>query len=211
MEFSQFDNEIHFNELFSSKNSFDDIFMDDNQSDLLNQELVNEQIYSTNDSQTKLAETLNQDNVISKKNNNQSEIDIQKILYISNLNKQITKDQLRSYFIGSIKIILNQSRLPPYFNYAFIFHRTKHQADFNRKRCVNSSLFGSNTQIEHVKNISDLLNENKLNDQWDLVIKQIPENVSENELKIFFNSHQMKYIPARSIKKTKSIDKFLFG
>ncbi|CAF4295767.1 unnamed protein product, partial [Adineta steineri] len=71
-----------------------------------------------------------------KQNNNQYEIEVEKILYLSNLNKQITKNHLR-YFI------LKQSRLPTYCNYVIIFHRINLRAEYNRKRAIDSLRFGS--------------------------------------------------------------------
>ncbi|CAF1009708.1 unnamed protein product [Adineta steineri] len=130
---------------------------------------------------------------------NQREIYSKKILYLSNLNKKIRKNNLRSYFIGSTKILLKQSRLPPHLNYAFIFHRTNLQAEYNRKRVISSSHFRSNCQIEFFKNLSQLSNKNEVNEKWNIVITQIPENDLK---KLFFNSYQIKYIPARNVQKS---------
>ncbi|CAF4178594.1 unnamed protein product [Adineta steineri] len=128
-----------------------------------NDQSINEQIYLKNN---KLSVKNNKHNgFIIKRNNKQYEIDVKKILYLSNLNKQIKKNDLRSYFIGLTKIILKQSQLPPYLNYVFIFHRTNLQTKYNRKRANSSSRFGSNCQIEFVKNLSELANENKLNEK----------------------------------------------
>ncbi|CAF1367312.1 unnamed protein product [Adineta steineri] len=137
---------------------------------------------------------------------------LSKILYLLNLNKKITKNDLRNYFIGSTKIILRQSELPPHVNYAFIFHRTNLQAEYNRKRVINSLPFGSNCKIDFVKSLSQLSNENELNENWNIVVKKIPENGTENNLKIFFfNSNQIKYIPARIIQTSNTKQKILFG
>ncbi|CAF1320517.1 unnamed protein product [Adineta steineri] len=228
MKLSQFHNETDFNELFSSEDFGNYIFMNNNQSVSLtseqilnildipssslsssNEQSINEQIYLKN---KKLSKITKHDEFIIKRNNNQSEIDVKKILYLSNLNKQITKIDLRSYFIGSTKIILKQSQLPPYLNYAFIFHRTNLQAEYNRKRVINSLPFGSNCQIEFVKNLDELSNENKVNENWNIVIKQIPENITENDLKnLFSNSYQIKYIPAKIVQKSNTNKKILFG
>ncbi|CAF4192257.1 unnamed protein product, partial [Adineta steineri] len=90
-----------------------------------------------------------------KKNHDQCKIDVKKILHLSNLNKQITRNDLRSYFIGSTKTILKPSRLLPYLNYAFIFHRTNLQ--------------------EFVQNLSQLSNENEFNENWNIVVKKNTE------------------------------------
>ncbi|UJR18817.1 hypothetical protein I4U23_021944 [Adineta vaga] len=226
MKYSQFDNETDFNELFSSKDFVNDIFMDNNQTESsnyeqilnmidtpppssLNDQSINKEIYLKNN---KLSRVTNHNEFILRKKNDQCEIDIKKVLYVSNLNKQIRKNHLRSYFIGSTKIIFKQSQLPPHLNYAFIFHRTNLQAEYNRKRAINSSRFGSNCQIEFVKNLSELSNENEFNENWNIVVKQIPENVTENDLKkLFFNSNQIKYIPARIVQKSNTDHKILFG
>ncbi|CAF4000479.1 unnamed protein product [Adineta steineri] len=226
MTFTQIHNETDFNELFSSEDFGNDISMNNNQSVSLtseqilnildipsssssNEQSINEGIYLENN---KFPRITNHNEFIINKNHNQFKIDVKKILHISNLNKQITKNDLRSYFIGSTKILLKQSRLPPYLNYAFIFHRTNLQAEYNQKRGIKSSQFGSNCQIEFVKNLSELSNENKVNENWNIVIKQIPENVTENDLKnLFFNSNQIKYIPARIAQKLSTNHKILFG
>ncbi|CAF1162180.1 unnamed protein product [Adineta steineri] len=201
MTFSQFNNETDFNELFSSNDFFNDIFMNNNQCESSNNaEILNiiDTPPSSNDQLSRIK--------------NQCEIDCKKILYLLNLNKKIRKNDLGSYFIGSTKILLRQSQLPPHVNYAFIFHRTNLQAEYNRKRVISSSHFRSNCQIEFVKNLSQLSNKNEVNEKWNIVITQIPENVTENDLKnLFFNSYQIKYIPARIVQKSNTNQKILFG
>ncbi|CAF1184521.1 unnamed protein product [Adineta steineri] len=224
-KFPQIHTETDFNELFSSEDFPNDIFMNTNESVSLtseqvlnildipsssfNDQSINKQIGSKNN---KFSRITNDNEFIIKRNNNQCEIDVKKILHLSNLKKQITKTDLQFYFIGSTKIILKQSRLPPYSNYAFIFHRTNPQAEYNRKRAISSLRFGSNCQIEFVKNLEELSNENKVNENWNIVIKQIPENVTENDLKnLFFNSNQIKYIPARIVQTSNTNQKTLYG
>ncbi|UJR18773.1 hypothetical protein I4U23_005679 [Adineta vaga] len=219
MKYSQFDNETDFNELCLSEDLFDDIFMDNNQSEPLNttetppspsnNQLTNQQIHLK---KKKFSRIIDRSKFIITTNDNQSEIDVNKILYLSNLSEQISRNELRNYFIGSTKIILKQSRLPPYLNYAFIFHRTHIQAEFNRKKVIHSSCFGSNCKIKFIKNLSELSNENKCDENWNIVIKQIPENVTENDLKkLFFNSNQIKYIPSRMVQKSNTNYKTLPG
>ncbi|CAF1505511.1 unnamed protein product [Adineta steineri] len=177
MTFTQIHNETDFNELFSSKDFRNDIFMNTNQS----VSSTSEQILNTLD--------------IPSSSNDQSK------------NEQI-------YFKNnsSTKIIFKQSQLPPYLNYAFIFHRTNLQAEYNRKRAIKSSQFGSNCKIDFVKSLSQLSNENEFNENWNIVVKKIPENVTENDLKkLFFNSNQIKYIPARNVQKSNTNQKILLG
>ncbi|CAF4252586.1 unnamed protein product, partial [Adineta steineri] len=229
MTFTQIHNQTDFNELFSSKDFPNDISMNNNQSVSLtseqilnildipssslssssNEQSINEEIYLKNNKSSKIT---NDNEFIIKKNNNQCEIDIKKILYLSNLNKQITKNHLKNYFIGSTKIIFKRSQLPPHLNYAFIFHRTNLQAEYNRKRVINSLPFGSNCKIDVVKSLSQLSNEYELNEKWNIVIKKIPENVTENDLKnLFSNSYQIKYIPAKIVQKSNRNQKISFG
>ncbi|CAF1285200.1 unnamed protein product [Adineta steineri] len=224
MTFPQIDNETDFNKLFSLKDFPSDIFMNTNRCESSNYEeilnmidrpssfnhqSINEQIYLKNNRLSRIA---TYSEFIIKKNHDQCKIDVKKILHISNLHKQITKNDLRSYFIGSTKIILKPSRLASYLNYAFIFHRTNLQAEYNRKRTIKSSQFGSNCQIEFVQNLSQFSNENELNENWNIVVKKIPENVTENDLKkLFFNSNRIKYIPARNIQKSNTNQKILLG
>ncbi|CAF1415028.1 unnamed protein product [Adineta steineri] len=224
MTFPQIDNETDFNKLFSLKDFPNDIFMNTNRCESSNYEeilnmidrpssfnhqSINEQIYLKNNRLSRIA---TYSEFIIKKNHDQCKIDVKKILHISNLNKQITKNDLRSYFIGSTKIILKPSRLPSYLNYAFIFHRTNLQAEYNRKRTIKSSQFGSNCQIEFVQNLSQFSNENEFNENWNIVVKKIPENVTENDLKkLFFNSNRIKYIPTRNVQKSNTNQKILLG
>ncbi|CAF4274372.1 unnamed protein product, partial [Adineta steineri] len=224
MQFSQFHNEADFNEILSSEDFPNDIFMNNNEpvsltseqilnildipSSSSNNQSLNKQTYSKNN---KLSRITNHNEFIIKKTNNQYEVDVKKILYLSNLNKQITKNHLKNYFIGSTKIIFKQSQLPPHLNYAFIFHHTKLQAEYNRKRAISSSHFGSNCQIEFVKNLSELSNENELNEKWNIVIQQIPENISEDDLIKLFNCQKIKYIPSRIVPKSNTNQKILFG
>ncbi|CAF0811818.1 unnamed protein product [Adineta steineri] len=226
MQFPQFHNETDFDELFPSEDFPNDILMNNNEpvsltpeqiSNILdipsssssNDRSINEQIYLENN---KFSKITNHNEFIMNKNHNQCKIDVKKILHLSNLNKQITKNDLRSYFINSTKVLLKQSRLPPYLNYAFIFHRTNPQAEYNRKRAIKSSQFGSNCQIELVQNFSQLLNENQLNENWNIVVKKIPENVTENDLKkLFINTNEIKYTPAKIAQKLSTNHKILFG
>ncbi|CAF0872332.1 unnamed protein product [Adineta steineri] len=219
MQFSQFHNETDFNEIFPLEDFPSDIFMNNNEPVSLTSEQVlnildipslsNEQIYLNNNS---LSTITNHKKFIMKKTNNQYKIDVKKILHLSNLSKQITKNNLRYFFNDSSKILLKQSRLPPYLNYAFVFYRTHLQAEYNRKRAITSSQFGPNCQIEFVQNLSQLPNENELNENWNIVVKKIPENVTENDLRnLFFNSNEIKYIPARNVQKSNTNQKILLG
>ncbi|CAF3840982.1 unnamed protein product [Adineta steineri] len=229
MTFTQIHNETDFNELFSSEDSFNDICMNNNQpvsltseqvlnildipssssSSSSNDQSINKQTYSKTNKFSRI--TNHNEFIIKKSTKNQYEVDLKKILYLSNLNKQITKNYLKNYFIGSTKIIFKQSQLSPHLNYAFIFHHTNLQAEYNRKRAISSSRFGSNCQIEFVKNLDELSNENELNEKWNIVIQQIPENVTENYLIKLFNCQKMKYIPSRIVPKSNTNQKILFG
>ncbi|CAF4098934.1 unnamed protein product, partial [Adineta steineri] len=90
--------------------------------------------------------------------------------------------------------------------------RTNLQAEYNQKRGINSSHFGSNCKMEFVQNFSQLSNENQFNENWNIVVKKIPEDITENDLKrLFFNSNEIKYIPARIAQKLSTNHKILFG
>ncbi|CAF1529144.1 unnamed protein product [Adineta steineri] len=112
----QIDNETDFNELFSLEDFPNDIFMNTNQCQSSNYEEILNMIDTPSSSNQ---QSINEQ--IYLKNNRLS---VKKILHLSNSNKQITRNDLRSYFISSTKTILKPSRVPPYLNYAFIFHRT---------------------------------------------------------------------------------------
>ncbi|CAF1250555.1 unnamed protein product [Adineta steineri] len=129
MTFPQINNETDFNELFSLEDFPNDIFMNTNQCQSSNYEEILNMIDTPSSSNH---QSINEQ--IYLKNNR-----LFKILHLSNLNKQITRNDLRSYFIGSTKTILKPSRLLPYLNYAFIFHRTNLQGEYNRKLAIKSS------------------------------------------------------------------------
>ncbi|CAF1273227.1 unnamed protein product [Adineta steineri] len=84
--------------------------------------------------------------------------------------------------------------------YAFVVHRTHEKAQRNLRRPINRSLLGSQCRVEwntHCPNFS--INEQNIENRK-IVIRGIPENVNENDLRdLFVNCHILKYCPARRI------------
>ena len=95
-----------------------------------------------------------------------------------------------------------------FYSYAFVAHRTSVEAEYNRKQPIDYRLFGSDCSIEYIKKNDDRFNINENSNQWNIVVRQVPENVTEESLKsLFIDSHSMMYIPARRVTKIKSKDK----
>ncbi|CAF1635158.1 unnamed protein product [Adineta ricciae] len=208
IDLMRFENKLLSLEDFHLTNQYDSFMYEDILDILSSPSALNTQ--STNENLLESLQISNPNRFVLKSHHNSYEIDVKNILHLSNINKQINKNNLRSFFIDSTKIILKQSEIPPHLNYAFIFHRTNHQAEFNRQRfLLNPSIFGAKSQIKFAKTLPD---EDQVDEIWNLVVRQIPENVSEIDLKnLFFNCEKIKFIPGRSIEKSKSNSKFLPG
>ncbi|UJR25494.1 hypothetical protein I4U23_006840 [Adineta vaga] len=131
---------------------------------------------------------------------------INRTLYISNMKPDVTKDDIYRHFTGCIKVTIGQSYLPPHLNYAFILHSTESYAEYNRTKPFDHRLFGANCCIEYAKGKMNLAYENPNFDQWSIVVRHIPENVSEESIRNLFSDCEfMKYIPARHrIKRTRT-------
>jgi len=144
---------------------------------------------------------------------------ISKTLLILNLRNDVSKTDLLKYFIGCKKITMKQSQLPPYhkynnnysifyshqylfYSYAFLLHNTAIEAENNRKRPINHGLFGPDCYIEYAKNNFDNSTKHQDSDKWNVLVRQIPENVTEERLrKLFTGCHSIFYIPARNVSK----------
>ncbi|CAF1247409.1 unnamed protein product [Adineta steineri] len=84
--------------------------------------------------------------------------------------------------------------------YAFVVHRTHEKARRNLRRPINRSLLGSQCRVEWNTHCSDYSNNEQNIENRKIVVRGIPENVNENDLRdLFVNCHILKYCPARRI------------
>ena len=92
--------------------------------------------------------------------------------------------------------------------YAFVLHKTAKAAARNFRRPINHTLLGSECNVEHASHNEPPLTRPRLHDKRTIVVKKIPQDVSENDLRrLFTNCHVLKYCPARTVlKKTVTID-----
>lgn len=87
--------------------------------------------------------------------------------------------------------------------YAFVYHRTSHEAERNLRRPIASDLLGRNCRVEYANNCSRRCDNDEIFDTKKVVITGIPQNVSEHDLRhLFVNCHILSYCTARDIQKT---------
>ena len=87
--------------------------------------------------------------------------------------------------------------------YAFVYHRTSHEAELNLRRPVAFDLLGRKCRVDYANNCSRSSSNDEIFDAKKVVITGIPQNVSEHDLRhIFVNCHILSYCPARDIQKT---------
>jgi len=136
------------------------------------------------------------------------------------MENEVTKTDIRNSFVGCRKVTIKQSHSPPYlkyanhyfifychqylsYSYAFVLHRTNREAEYNRKRPIDYRRFGANCHIEYMRKNVNGSNVHQNSSKWNIVVKKIPENVTEECLRtLFMGCHSMIYIPARIVNKT---------
>ncbi|CAF3516143.1 unnamed protein product [Rotaria socialis] len=143
-----------------------------------------------------------------------------KTLFVSGLRSDVDKNDIRSHFTGSIKVVIKQYRSTSHLKYAFVYHRTSHDAKNNIRRLINFNLLGDECHVEYANACSNISNDNQISSKRKLAIKKIPYNVSEDDLqRLFVNCRILKYCPARITysttrkmeNKNKNESKILFG
>jgi hypothetical protein len=143
--------------------------------------------------------------------------DSNKVLCITSMKNGVIYNDIRRHFVGCIKVILKRSQLPPYlkyvssyslfyFNsysspsYAFVYYRTCSEAEYHRKQPVDHHVFGSNCRVEYANNDLHISNKEQISEMWNIIIRHIPENITEECLRnLFPDCYSMKYIPARAV------------
>ncbi|CAF4178914.1 unnamed protein product, partial [Adineta steineri] len=144
--------------------------------------------------------TVNEKNDNNDKSNSNQLSKHQNTLFVSGLRSNVSKSDIYNHFTDCIKVIFKQYHSTPHLKYAFVVHRTHEKAQRNLRRPINRSLLGSQCRVEwntHCPNFS--INEQNIENRK-IVIRGIPENVNENDLRdLFVNCHILKYCPARRI------------
>ncbi|CAF1480701.1 unnamed protein product [Adineta ricciae] len=83
------------------------------------------------------------------------------------------------------------------FVYAFILHRTAHEAEMNLRRPIDLQILGSECQIEYAGKCISRANISESIEQKKVIVRQIPENITEQNLyELFRHCQILKYCPA---------------
>lgn len=138
-------------------------------------------------------------------------------MFVADLKNSVRKTDIRNHFSGCTKVTVKQNRATLHhkydtdavvtdqyllFRYAFVLHRTNREAQRNLQRPINYRLLGPECRIEYANGRSNDPNNHQSSDNKRLLVKQIPENVSQHELRrVFVGSHAIHYYPARVIRR----------
>jgi len=105
-----------------------------------------------------------------------------------------------------------------FFRYAFIFHRTTQEAERNFLKPIDYYLLGSECCMEYAVDRSAPSSDHQSFDNKTLLVRWIPENVSEHDLyHLFVGCYITKYCPSHSTHRsatttgTKNKNKILSG
>ena len=89
------------------------------------------------------------------------------------------------------------------FRYAFIVYKTAKEAKRNFLRSINYILFGPDCHVKYAGNSPCLPVRSQLSVERTIVVKSIPENISEDDIhRLFKNCHIWKYCPASIVPRT---------
>ncbi|CAF1192411.1 unnamed protein product [Adineta steineri] len=143
--------------------------------------------------------------------------DHKKTLIVTGLRDDINQADLFNYFPGSIEVVIKQCQTSP-FKYAFILHGTAEEAQHNFSQSIDYIRLGSECYFKYA-GYSSLLPENHQScDKQKVVVTNIPENVSEDDLRhLFPNCRISNYCPPRTVPlkhvstKTSNKTKILWG
>jgi RNA recognition motif-containing protein len=95
--------------------------------------------------------------------------------------------------------------------YAFVVYHTFRDAEHNLRRPIDYDLLGPKCRIEYASYHSTVSDSRHSFDNKTLVVRRIPDNVSENDLRrLFVDCRSVNYYSAVT-KATKSKNKILLG
>ncbi|CAF1328965.1 unnamed protein product [Adineta steineri] len=148
---------------------------------------------------TTTAVNINTKNNIKKRKFNE-DINRYKTLVVLGLRSDVNEIDLYRHFIGCIKVTLKPCKSETYLKYAFIEHRTIKEAECNFKRSLNYLLFGSKCYMKYTGDSSSLPIGYRFDNERTIVVKNIPQNVTEDDLhQLFINCSISKYCPSRIV------------
>ncbi|CAF0802090.1 unnamed protein product [Adineta steineri] len=123
-----------------------------------------------------------------------------RILFVSGLKNDVNKNNIRRHFVGCLNVTVKQYHTTPRFKYAFITHRTAREAEVNLRRSIDLHLLGPACHIEYANKRTMGTSSQQSLGKKKILVRQIPPNVSENDLRqMFGNCHIEKYYPAAII------------
>ncbi|CAF1553607.1 unnamed protein product, partial [Adineta ricciae] len=160
---------------------------------------------------------VNKRNPIKQQNFNESK-NSYKTLFVSGLKRSVSIRDIYSYFNGCIRVTIKPNRSVPHLKYAFVDYHTSEQAQHGLYQRVDRSLLGHECRVEYAICQPNISKNHQSIDNKKIVVTQIPENVSENDLRRLFRQCRiLKYSPARflhrppTVTRTKCKDKILLG
>ena len=136
-----------------------------------------------------------------------------KILFVSGLRSDVRADDIRRHFTGCVKVKIKQNKSKSclkstietikiwkknryHLRHAFVFHHTSKEAKRNLQRPIDAHRFGAKCSVEYANDYLD----SSPNNHNKIVLRGIPENVSEDDLRLLFdNCHILRYSPARVV------------
>ncbi|CAF1419412.1 unnamed protein product [Adineta ricciae] len=131
---------------------------------------------------------------------------IQRTLFVTGLNNNVTRRQLKKCFPGCVKVVIKHSHEPPHLKYAFLTHRSAATAKYNLTRRLNRSLLGCNCRVSYSVHRSILSTINQSLCDRKIVVTGIPRNVEESDLqRLFGPCHIEKYTLAREARSSASL------
>ncbi|CAF1508932.1 unnamed protein product, partial [Adineta steineri] len=132
---------------------------------------------------------------------------LERTLVVMRLREDINEINLYNHFHQSIQVTIKQCQTSS-LEYAFILHKTKEEAESNLLKPINYILLGSQCHVEYACKSPFIPLDHQSYDKQTIVITNIPENVTADDLRhLFTNSSILKYCPARIIqRKSTSID-----
>ncbi|CAF1004261.1 unnamed protein product [Adineta steineri] len=125
----------------------------------------------------------------------------EKILIVTGLREDINKTDLYDHFLRSTKVTIKQCQTSS-LKYAFVEHKTREQAKSNFLRPINYIRLGSECVVKYAGDTSFLSGDGRFYNKQTIVITNIPENVSEDDLRhLFPNSRVSNYGPAKIVRR----------
>jgi hypothetical protein len=137
---------------------------------------------------------------------------------VTGLRNDVSISDIRRHFTNCTKVTIKRHRTTPHLKYALyilfttvliqylflryavVCHCTSQEAERNLQRPVNYHRLGATCRVEYARDHSNFSDVHQNFDKKKVVVRQIPENVSENDFRRLFTScHVLRYRPARIV------------